>query len=97
MPIGPRLARWFGTDNLCKLLYAGECKTNGTLSDFTDGNLYHSWYQKGGVFEGMQEQKTVPLALFTDGVNPNKNMCAQKSMWPLMLTWINLPIAIRQF
>lgn len=39
MPIGPRLARWFGTSNLCQLLYADKISINGTLTDFTDGDL----------------------------------------------------------
>lgn len=33
---------------------------------------------------------------FTDGVNPNKLMPSQKSMWPIILTWINLPFELRQ-
>ncbi|XP_061190168.1 uncharacterized protein LOC133198027 [Saccostrea echinata] len=97
MPLGPRLARWFGTSNLCQLLYADKIKIRGTLTDFTDGLLYKSWFQEGGVFEGWQEQLCVPLSLFTDGVNPNKHSSSQKSMWPLILTWINLPRNIRQF
>lgn len=32
MPIGPRLARWFGTSNLCQLLYADKISINGTLT-----------------------------------------------------------------
>ncbi|XP_062612111.1 uncharacterized protein LOC134273911 [Saccostrea cucullata] len=96
MPVGPRLSRWFGTTNLCKLLYANRLSVNGTVKDFTDGKLYSSWFQPGGVFEGVPESLAIPLSLFTDGVNPNKHMTSSKSMWPIILTWINLPIDIRQ-
>lgn len=96
MPIGPRLARWFGTSNLCQLLFADKISINGTLTDFTDGDLYKTWFREGGVFENMKEEHCVPLSLFADGVNPNKHQSAQKSMWPVMLTWINLPRNIRQ-
>ena len=96
MPLGPRLARWFGTQNLCHLLHSGKISVSGTLEDFTDGELYKSWFQEGGIFEKCEEQLCVPLSLFTDGVNPNKHMSTQKSMWPIILTWINLPVRIRQ-
>ncbi|XP_071135395.1 uncharacterized protein [Mytilus edulis] len=96
MPIAPRLNRWFGTSNLCKLLYANKVYSNGKLCDFTDSNVYKNWYTDQGVFGDHEEQQTVPLALFTDGVNPNKHLSTQKSMWPLLLTWINLPVQIRQ-
>lgn len=96
MPIGPRLSRLFGTPNLCKLLYANKVTVNGTLRDFTDGKVYQSWFEEGGVFHGRKESHTIPLSLFTDGVNPNKHMTSQKSMWPIILTWINLPFELRQ-
>ncbi|CAG2238093.1 unnamed protein product [Mytilus edulis] len=79
MPLGPRLARWYGTDNVCKLLYSKQEVANGKLGDFTDGSIYESWYEEGGVFENMEESLTVPLALFTDGLNPNKSMATQKN------------------
>lgn len=77
--------------DLCQLLYADKISINGTLTDFTDGDLYESWFREGGVFENMKEEHCVSLSLFADGVNPNKHQSAQKSMWPVMLTWINLP------
>lgn len=43
MPLGPRLARWFGTFNLCKLLFAYKISVRGTLTDFVDGSLYNSF------------------------------------------------------
>lgn len=41
MPIGPRLSRWFGTENLCKLIYektltVSRSENNEVIRDFTD-------------------------------------------------------------
>ncbi|XP_052097487.1 uncharacterized protein LOC127732488 [Mytilus californianus] len=95
MPLGPRLVRIYGDDYICKLMFSRPDLSNGKLSDIADGNLYKSWFQRGGVFEDTEERCTVPLALFCDGLNPHKSMATQKSMWPLMLTWLNLPIPVR--
>ena len=95
MPIGPRLVRMFGDANICKLIYSKPDICNGRLADITDGSIYKSWYADGGVFANMEEANTVPLALFCDGLNPHKSMATQKSMWPLILTWLNLPIKLR--
>ncbi|CAG2219411.1 unnamed protein product [Mytilus edulis] len=95
MPIGPRLSRIFGSDNICKILYSRQDLCNGKLTDITDGKIYKSWCEDGGVFQNMEESCTVPLALFCDGLNPHKSMATPKSMWPLILTWLNLPVNIR--
>ncbi|CAC5386574.1 unnamed protein product [Mytilus coruscus] len=95
-PLGPRLARWFCTDNVCKLLYSKQEVANGKLGDFTDGSIYKSWFEEGGLFENMEETLTVSLALFTDGLNPNKSIATQKSMLPLILALLNLPVNVRQ-
>ncbi|XP_063437818.1 uncharacterized protein LOC134718894 [Mytilus trossulus] len=94
MPVVPRLARWFGTKNLAKILYAKKLDTNGKLCDYTDGQIFQAELNNG-IFKDTDVEHCVPLALFTDGVNPNKNNAAQKSMWPIILTWISLPQEIR--
>ena len=39
MPLGPRLARWYDTFNLCKLIHSKKISVSkkGILRDFTDG------------------------------------------------------------
>ncbi|CAC5389462.1 unnamed protein product [Mytilus coruscus] len=95
MPMGPRLSRIFGSDNICKILYSRQDLYYGKLTDIVDGKIYKSWYEDGGVFQNMEESCTVPLALFCNGLYPHKNMATQKSMWLLILTWFNLPVNIR--
>lgn len=63
MPLVPRLSRWFGTPHWCKLLYANKGTVNGTLWDFTDGKVYQSWFEEGGLFRGMKESHTIPLSV----------------------------------
>ena len=94
MPVIPRIVRWFGTKNLAKVLHGDRLKTNGVLRSYTDGNIFQIELSTG-VFKDTEESSSVPLALFTDGVNPNKNVAAQKSMWPIILTWITLPQEMR--
>lgn len=51
---------------------------SGTLTDFTYGDLYKSWFREGSVFENMKEVHCVPLSLFADGVNPKKTpVCSE--------------------
>lgn len=81
MPIGPRLSRWFGTENLCKLIYektltVSRSENNEVIRDFTDSEQFHSWFKAGQVFENLGKNSCVPLSLFTDGVNPNRNSSA---------------------
>ncbi|XP_071181283.1 uncharacterized protein [Mytilus edulis] len=94
MPVVPRINRCYGTKNLAKLIHADKVKINGQLSDYTDGKIFID-QMKHGIFKDSDVSSCVPLALFTDGVNPNKNTVALKSMWPIILTWITLPQDIR--
>ena len=90
MPIGPRLARWFGETNLAKLVQAGALELNSEIADFKDGTDYQAWFQDGGLLAGYGDGG-IPLGLFTDGMNPNKNPALQRSMWPMVVTWLSPP------
>ena len=94
MPIVPRIARWYGTKNLAKILHSSKLKTNGHLSSYADGAIFKQQLSNG-VFKDSNQVNCVPLAIFADGVNPNKNQTVQKSIWPLILTWITLPQELR--
>lgn len=80
MPIGPRLARWFGTSNLCQLLYADKISINGTLTDFTDGDLYESWFREGGVLKIWKKNIVFPsLYLRMEWIQINTSLL--RSLW----------------
>ena len=50
------------------------------------------WYGVDGEYEG--DRSGVTLSFCSDGVNPYKSMHEVYSMWPLMITVMNLPIAL---
>ena len=58
--------------------------------------LTSSWrrnYGSNGLFNG--DNRGISLALCTDGVNPFAHNRVQYSMWPIMLTLLNLPRNLR--
>ncbi|CAG2228214.1 unnamed protein product [Mytilus edulis] len=70
------------------------CSVCNELLHYKDSNRCRKTYNYMPVVPRIN-RCCVPLALFTDGVNPNKNTAALKSMWPIILTWITLPQDIR--
>lgn len=98
LPIKPRLQRMFGNSNISQIL---QC--HGTLS-YLDPELDHvfdiqqsiAWkkfYSENGIFEG--DPRGLSLSLCTDGVNPFAHNRVSYSMWPMMLSLLNLPRNIR--
>ena len=81
-----RFERDFGEPNIVKLCHAGKLTMDlpSVMRDFQDSKAFHSWYSSGGVFDGY-ENSSIPLGLFADGQNPNRNINIDHSMWPLIL------------
>ena len=95
LPLGPRLARIFRTKNLAEVVQA-HIGTKGMTSfmyDIHDSPIWKSTYSKDGVFKG--DPRGLSLAFCTDGVNPFSHNRITYSMWPLMLTLLNLPREMR--
>ncbi|XP_069110224.1 uncharacterized protein [Argopecten irradians] len=96
LPIGPRLARYFGERNLAKLLHDHSRRQESIESDMWDLHDSPSWkqhYSADGYFNG--SMNGISLAFEVDGVNPFHNVGVQYSMTPMMLTLLNLPREIR--
>ena len=95
MPLKPRLGRLFQTVNLIQLLHE-HCtrEDDGVLRDLWDTDRWKRWYSSTGEFEG--DVNGICLGFCSDGVNPFKSMHCQYSMWPLMITVMNFPIALRK-
>ncbi len=92
LPLRPQLEKRFGESNIAKLVYAGDIEVNqhsDVLSDIHDGLEWSKWFAVGGVFHGYEEG-AVPLALMTDGLNPNRNMNIKRSMWPVLLSMLTM-------
>ncbi len=94
LPIGPRLVRMFGTDKLAQILQSHGSRTSNEstmLFDIQDSPIWKETYKK--IFLG--DRNGICLALNTDGVNPYKHNKVSYSMWPIMITLLNLPSHLR--
>lgn len=67
--------------------------TVNELEDVHDSEAWLSAYSDSGIFEG--DPRGLSLALCTDGVNPFAYNRVSYSMWPIMLTLLNLPRKLR--
>lgn len=93
LPIGPRL---FGTSNLAKVVQAHglQCNTEDVcMYDVHDSPAWKLAYSTTGQFAS--ECRSISFALNTDGVNPYSQNRVSYSMWPIILTVLNLPRKIR--
>ena len=94
LPLGPRLARLFGTSNLAQVVQTHlKEKEIDEMNDIQDSPSWSRAYSLQGVFSG--DSRGLSLALCTDGVNPINHNKVSHSMWPIMLTNLNLPRKIR--
>ena len=94
LPLGPRLERLFGTSNLAQLVQAHKTlPVPSTLFDIPDSPMWRSTYSHSGVFGG--DPRGISLSLCTDGVNPYSHLRCSYSMWPIVLSLLNLPRNIR--
>ena len=85
----------FRTKKLAEVIRA-HINTQGTTSfmhDIHDSPTWKSAYSTNGIFEG--DPRGLLLAFSTDGVNPFSHNRITYSMWPIMLTLLNLPREIR--
>lgn len=96
LPLKPRLARMFGNTNMAQIL-----QSHAIVHDLEDNHVVDvqqsvAWknaYHKDGIFNG--DPRGISLALCTDGVNPFAHNRVSYSMWPIMLTLLNLPRHLR--
>lgn len=99
IPIGPRLARIYGDENLSKIVFSHPGSKNEILSknnymeDIHDAPVWKELYSDSGLFKG--DNRGISFALELDGVNPFHNIGVIYSMTPIMLTMLNLPRHIR--
>ena len=96
LPLQPRLTRMFGSQNISEILqsHSGSSKAKSSLMyDIHDSPTWKREYSPNGLFNG--DKRGISLAFCTDGVNPFSHNRVAYSMWPIMLTLLNLPRKIR--
>ena len=64
-----------------------------TIYDIYQSVAWRKAYSREGIFK--EDPRGVLLALCTDGVNPFAHNKVLYSMWPIMLTLLNLPRNLR--
>ncbi|XP_060083986.1 uncharacterized protein LOC132563249 [Ylistrum balloti] len=96
LPIGPRIARIFGDENLAKLVQVHGPKYQNdseVMWDIHDSQARKNIYSTDGYFKG--DFRGLSFAFEADGVSPYHNVGVRYSMTPIMLTLLNLPRHIR--
>ena len=94
LPLGPRLARLFGTSNLAQVIQSHlKQEESDEMTDIHDSPTWKEAYSLSGIFGG--DGRGLSLALCADGVNPFNHNKVTYSMWPIMLTILNLPRKVR--
>lgn len=96
LPLKPRLSRLFGSSNTAQVLqsHAVVRESVGTsMYDIHQSDVWKRAYDPTGLFQG--DHRGISLALCTDGVNPFSHNRVSYSMWPIMLTLLNLPRKLR--
>ena len=63
------------------------------MFDLHDSPMWRSAYSDTGIFKG--DSRGIALGLCTDGVNPFSHLRCTYSMWPIVLSLLNLPRDVR--
>lgn len=91
LPVRPCLERLFGTNNLSQMM----CAHNSVArQEMYDSGMWKNAFSANEIFSGDLEHG-VGLSLCTDGVNPFSHQRVAYSMWPIVMTILNLPRKIR--
>lgn len=94
-PLGPRWKRMYGNATIAEVLQSHDRNIHPTVNvnDIIGSKSWCKAYSPQGFFKG--EKRGVSAQLSTDGVNPFSSNKVVYSMWPIMLTVLNLPKRIR--
>lgn len=93
MPIIPQLARLYASKHSAEWMrWAGQHKQSedGRVSDITESAGFREFVINSSFFDDI---RNVVLTLCTDGINPWET--GTSSVWPLLLTVLNLPPDVR--
>ena len=97
LPLSPRLHRLFGNAHTSELLQShnvsSETKPTSTVVDIHQSQLWKDLYSQEGLYQG--DSRGISLGICADGLNPFSKERATYSMWPIMLSILNLPRQLR--
>jgi len=95
VPLKPRLERMLRNTTVAQTLQSHISSQDATtpIFDIHQSPVWKRAYDKDDIFK--DDPRGISLALCTDGVNPFAHNKVQYSMWPVMLTILNLPRRLR--
>jgi len=100
LPLRPRLVRMFNNKGFSEVLqshpgasFVNASSSSESMYDIHDSPAWKQAYSETGMFKG--DKRGISLALCTDGVNPFSHSRVKYSMWPIMMTILNLPRHLR--
>ena len=73
----------------CSLMHLGGSKERTRMFDIHNSPVWAAAYSADGIFQG--DCQGISLGFCTDGVNPFNHTKVVYSMWPIMMTLLNLP------
>ena len=91
LPLGPQLVRLFKNKKTAKEMqsHLGGSMAKTTMFDIHDSPSWAKAYSADGYFQG--DYRGISLGFCTDGVDPFNHTKVAYSMWPIMMTLLNLP------
>ena len=95
-PLGPRWRRMYGNATISEVLQSHDHKEmahKNVMRDIHDSPAWKQAFSESGFSDG--DPRGMLLQLSTDGVNPFSCNKVCYSMWPIMLSMLNLPRSVR--
>ena len=95
IPFGQRVRKYFSNKTTSQLLQRhNTAKTGNIVHDIHETQVWKEWYSKKGIFKG--DSRGLALSICLDGTNPFSKEKNQYSMWPMMVSILNLPANLRR-
>lgn len=95
IPLGPRIRNYYSNARISTLLQShSNHTTSNIVHDIQQSTAWKKWYSRNGVFQG--DPRGLALALCLDGTNPFSKEKNVYSMWPITVSFLNLPPIFRR-
>lgn len=98
LPLLPRIKRYFQNACISKLIQSHIQQSSSTsdthVHDIQQSGTWREWYGLDGIFHG--DTRGLSLALCIDGTNPYSKEKNVYSMWPIVVSLLNLPPGLRR-
>ena len=95
LPLAPRIKRYFNNARTSQLLQSHTAsEAHEGIHDIHDTTTWKQWYSKEGLFAG--DLRGLALQFCADGTNPFAKEKSSYSMWPIFVSFLNLPARLRR-